>query len=137
MCLEVQVGCEPAGPAGLGQCLLVHPSLCTSAALGAAADRSRCQGDTPLQGCPRPACSPVWPLFSPVGICQPHLSSQLGSGGSRVLGSLSHQPCLLFCFQKTPGPGAYTSSAQSPKQAPTIAKMGREHSLFFNNTIGF
>ncbi|XP_024609299.1 protein STPG4 [Neophocaena asiaeorientalis asiaeorientalis] len=38
---------------------------------------------------------------------------------------------------KTPGPGAYTSSAQFPKQPRTIAKMGREHSLFFNNTIGF
>ncbi|CAK7297764.1 Protein STPG4 [Vulpes lagopus] len=38
---------------------------------------------------------------------------------------------------KTPGPGAYKSSVQFPKQPPTIAKMGREHSLFFNNTIGF
>uniref|UniRef100_A0A8C0ZVN5 Protein STPG4 n=1 Tax=Castor canadensis TaxID=51338 RepID=A0A8C0ZVN5_CASCN len=35
-----------------------------------------------------------------------------------------------------PGPGAYTSSSQFPKQSPIIAKMGREHSLFFNNTIG-
>ncbi|XP_055475393.1 protein STPG4 isoform X3 [Psammomys obesus] len=38
---------------------------------------------------------------------------------------------------KTPGPGAYTASRQYPKQSPTIARMGREHSLFFNNTIGF
>ncbi|GAB5569597.1 protein STPG4 [Prionailurus iriomotensis] len=49
----------------------------------------------------------------------------------------SRVPRFLSTRSKTPGPGAYTSSAQSPKQAPTIAKMGREHSLFFNNTIGF
>lgn len=47
------------------------------------------------------------------------------------------RPYVLFWFQRTPGPGAYTSSRQFPKQNPTIAKMGREHSLFFNNTIGF
>ncbi|XP_054978574.1 protein STPG4 [Sorex araneus] len=56
--------------------------------------------------------------------------------------------CITSCFQskvprflplcsKTPGPGAYTSSKQFPRQSRTIAKMGREHSLFFNNTIGF
>uniref|UniRef100_A0A8C8TZU4 Sperm tail PG rich repeat containing 4 n=1 Tax=Peromyscus maniculatus bairdii TaxID=230844 RepID=A0A8C8TZU4_PERMB len=56
--------------------------------------------------------------------------------------------CITSCFRskvprflpvgsKTPGPGAYTASRQFPKQSPTIAKMGREHSLFFNNTIGF
>ncbi|XP_017703475.1 PREDICTED: uncharacterized protein C2orf61 homolog isoform X2 [Rhinopithecus bieti] len=42
-----------------------------------------------------------------------------------------------YFIPKTPGPGAYTTLRQFPKQSPTIAKMGREHSLFFNNTIGF
>nr|XP_058934321.1 protein STPG4 isoform X2 [Kogia breviceps] len=49
----------------------------------------------------------------------------------------SRVPRFLPACSKTPGPGAYTSSAQFPKQPRTIAKMGREHSLFFNNTIGF
>uniref|UniRef100_H0W1P9 Sperm-tail PG-rich repeat containing 4 n=1 Tax=Cavia porcellus TaxID=10141 RepID=H0W1P9_CAVPO len=49
----------------------------------------------------------------------------------------SKLPRLLPSFSKTPGPGTYTSSKQYPKQSQTIAKMGREHSLFFNNTIGF
>ncbi|KAM4866880.1 protein STPG4 [Thomomys bottae] len=45
-------------------------------------------------------------------------------------------PRFLPSCSRTPGPGAYVSSSQFPKQSPTIAKMGREHSLFFNNTIG-
>uniref|UniRef100_A0A087WRD7 Sperm tail PG rich repeat containing 4 n=2 Tax=Mus musculus TaxID=10090 RepID=A0A087WRD7_MOUSE len=49
----------------------------------------------------------------------------------------SKVPRFLPVSSKTPGPGAYTSSRQFPKQSSTIAKMGREHSLFFNNTIGF
>ncbi|XP_029793170.1 protein STPG4 [Suricata suricatta] len=49
----------------------------------------------------------------------------------------SRVPRFQSTRSKTPGPGAYTSSAQYPKQSPTVAKMGREHSLFFNNTIGF
>ncbi|KAM7078633.1 protein STPG4 [Molossus nigricans] len=49
----------------------------------------------------------------------------------------SRVPRFLPACSKTPGPGAYTSSAQFPKLPRTIAKMGREHSLFFNNTIGF
>ncbi|XP_051009062.1 protein STPG4 [Acomys russatus] len=49
----------------------------------------------------------------------------------------SKVPRFLPIGSKTPGPGAYTASRQFPKQSPTIAKMGREHSLFFNNTIGF
>nr|XP_025724533.1 protein STPG4 isoform X2 [Callorhinus ursinus] len=49
----------------------------------------------------------------------------------------SKVPRFLPTCSKTPGPGAYKSSVQFPKQAPTIAKMGRENSLFFNNTIGF
>ncbi|XP_015997670.1 protein STPG4 [Rousettus aegyptiacus] len=49
----------------------------------------------------------------------------------------SKVPRFLPACSKTPGPGAYTSSAQFPRQPRTIAKMGREHSLFFNNTVGF
>ncbi|CAO2604488.1 Protein STPG4 [Lemmus lemmus] len=49
----------------------------------------------------------------------------------------SKVPRFLPVTSKTPGPGSYTASRQFPKQSPTIAKMGREHSLFFNNTIGF
>nr|XP_004660258.2 protein STPG4 [Jaculus jaculus] len=49
----------------------------------------------------------------------------------------SRVPRFLPNSSKTPGPGAYTSARQFPKQSPTIARMGREHSLFFNNTIGF
>ncbi|XP_076798601.1 protein STPG4 isoform X2 [Arvicanthis niloticus] len=49
----------------------------------------------------------------------------------------SKVPRFLPISSKTPGPGAYTSSRQFPRQSSTIAKMGREHSLFFNNTIGF
>ncbi|XP_071064906.1 protein STPG4 isoform X2 [Dasypus novemcinctus] len=49
----------------------------------------------------------------------------------------SRVPRFLPTCSKTPGPGAYTSSNQYPKQPQSIAKMGREHSLFFNNTIGF
>ncbi|KAM5319850.1 protein STPG4 [Glossophaga mutica] len=49
----------------------------------------------------------------------------------------SKVPRFLPSCSKTPGPGAYTASAQFPRQPRAIAKMGREHSLFFNNTIGF
>ncbi|XP_062064816.1 protein STPG4 [Lepus europaeus] len=56
--------------------------------------------------------------------------------------------CITSCFQsrvprflpsgsKTPGPGTYTSIIQFPKQSATVAKMGKGHSLFFNNTMGF
>ncbi|XP_049640991.1 protein STPG4 [Suncus etruscus] len=48
----------------------------------------------------------------------------------------SKVPRFLPLCSKTPGPGAYTSSKQFPKQPRTIARMGREHSLFFNNTAG-
>ncbi|KAM9067362.1 protein STPG4 isoform X1 [Sarcophilus harrisii] len=55
---------------------------------------------------------------------------------------------ITSCFQskvprfqpirsKTPGPGAYKYTEQILRQPRSIAKMGREHSLFFNNTIGF
>ncbi|XP_063118541.1 protein STPG4 isoform X10 [Rattus norvegicus] len=49
----------------------------------------------------------------------------------------SRVPRFLPVGSKTPGPGAYTCTRQFPRQSSTIAKMGREHSLFFNNTIGF
>ncbi|XP_006881072.1 PREDICTED: uncharacterized protein C2orf61 homolog [Elephantulus edwardii] len=49
----------------------------------------------------------------------------------------SRVPRFLTARSKTPGPGAYTASVQYPKQSPSVARMGREHSLFFNNTIGF
>ncbi|XP_027721187.1 protein STPG4 isoform X2 [Vombatus ursinus] len=42
-----------------------------------------------------------------------------------------------YFLPKTPGPGAYTCSPQIPKQPRSIAKMGREHNLLFNNTIEF
>ncbi|CAH6778072.1 Stpg4 [Phodopus roborovskii] len=58
-------------------------------------------------------------------------------GGSITSCFRSKVPRFLPAGSKTPGPGAYTASRQFPKQSPTIAKMGREHSLFFNNTIGF
>ncbi|KAF6106507.1 sperm-tail PG-rich repeat containing 4 [Phyllostomus discolor] len=49
----------------------------------------------------------------------------------------SKVPRFLPSCSKTPGPGAYTASAQFPKQPRIIAKMGRQHSLFFDNTISF
>ncbi|XP_069881113.1 protein STPG4 [Dipodomys merriami] len=48
----------------------------------------------------------------------------------------SKVPRFLPSCSRTPGPGAYTASDQFPTQSPTIAKMGLEHGLFFNNTIG-
>ncbi|KAM8785667.1 LOW QUALITY PROTEIN: protein STPG4 [Rhynchonycteris naso] len=45
----------------------------------------------------------------------------------------SRVPRFLPACSKTPGPGAYTASSQYPKQPRTIAKMGQEHSLFFDN----
>ncbi|XP_040595305.1 protein STPG4 isoform X4 [Mesocricetus auratus] len=59
------------------------------------------------------------------------------SAGSITSCFRSKVPRFLPASSKTPGPGAYTASRQFPKQSPTIAKMGREHNLFFNNTIGF
>ncbi|XP_020856883.1 protein STPG4 [Phascolarctos cinereus] len=49
----------------------------------------------------------------------------------------SKVPRFLPIRSKTPGPGAYACSPQMPKQPQSIAKMGREHSILFNNTIGF
>lgn len=102
-------------------------SLGNSAALGRAAGGAAlgCQ-DTCL--CPGHLCGPRPP---PRG---------LASQAQEATGLWCHtliSSCFLFCFQKTPGPGAYAASAQFPRQPRTIAKMGREHSLFFNNTIGF
>ncbi|XP_072491762.1 protein STPG4 isoform X2 [Notamacropus eugenii] len=48
----------------------------------------------------------------------------------------SKVPRFLPIRSKTPGPGAYTSALQMPKQPRSVAKMGQEYSLLFNNTIG-
>ncbi|XP_070654706.1 protein STPG4 isoform X1 [Bos indicus] len=66
-----------------------------------------------------------------------HYDLKIPSAGSVTSCFQSRVPRFLPACSKTPGPGAYTASAQFPKQPRTIAKMGREHSLFFNNTIGF
>uniref|UniRef100_F6YRU7 Sperm-tail PG-rich repeat containing 4 n=1 Tax=Monodelphis domestica TaxID=13616 RepID=F6YRU7_MONDO len=69
-----------------------------------------------------------------------------GPGHYDVKGSVSRP--ITSCFQskvprfmplrsKTPGPGTYTAPRQRITQSRSIAKMSREHSLFFNNTIGF
>ncbi|KAH0622774.1 hypothetical protein JD844_025430 [Phrynosoma platyrhinos] len=46
---------------------------------------------------------------------------------------LSKVPRLLPSHTKTPGPGTYWPTRQSPKQPKTIASMGREHTIFFSN----
>ncbi|KAI5948253.1 Protein STPG4 [Manis javanica] len=66
-----------------------------------------------------------------------HYDLKIPSASSTTSCFQSKVPRFLPTCSKTPGPGAYTSSAQFPKPSRTIAKMGREHSLFFNNTIGF
>nr|XP_044628307.1 protein STPG4 isoform X1 [Equus asinus] len=66
-----------------------------------------------------------------------HYDLKIPSASSVTSCFQSRVPRFLPACSKTPGPGAYTASAQFPKQPGTIAKMGREHSLFFNNTIGF
>uniref|UniRef100_A0A8D2DR36 Sperm-tail PG-rich repeat containing 4 n=1 Tax=Sciurus vulgaris TaxID=55149 RepID=A0A8D2DR36_SCIVU len=62
-----------------------------------------------------------------------HYNLKMPSASSITSCFQSRVPRFLPSYSKTPGPGAYTSSRQFPKQSPTIAKMGREHSLFFNN----
>ncbi|XP_028927985.1 protein STPG4 [Ornithorhynchus anatinus] len=49
----------------------------------------------------------------------------------------SKVPRFLPICSKTPGPGTYSPTRQMPKQPRTIAKMGREHNIFFNNTFDF
>ncbi|XP_068927752.1 protein STPG4 isoform X3 [Petaurus breviceps papuanus] len=49
----------------------------------------------------------------------------------------SKVPRFLPIRSKTPGPGTYAGFPQMPKQPRSVAKMGQEHSLLFNNTIGF
>ncbi|KAB0362049.1 hypothetical protein FD754_006205 [Muntiacus muntjak] len=66
-----------------------------------------------------------------------HYDLKIPSASSVTSCFQSRVPRFLPACSKTPGPGAYTASVQFPKQPRTIAKMGREHSLFFNNTIGF
>ncbi|XP_044515403.1 protein STPG4 [Gracilinanus agilis] len=69
-----------------------------------------------------------------------------GPGHYDIKVSESHP--ITSCFQskvprfvplrsKTPGPGTYTGTKEKSTQSRIIAKLGREHSLFFNNTIGF
>nr|KAF6308529.1 sperm-tail PG-rich repeat containing 4 [Myotis myotis] len=66
-----------------------------------------------------------------------HYDLKIPSASSVTSCFRSKVPRFLPACSKTPGPGTYTSSAQYPKQPRSIARMGREHSLFFNNTIGF
>lgn len=130
------MGCEPASPGLSLACPLFSQHLCS---LGES--RGQDQVSAPRTGSNsrvhRPQPRPLWPSSPSVGTCQPRLSAQPGSEGFRFWRHYLITPCFLLCFQKTPGPGAYTSSAQFPKQPRTVAKMGRGHSLFFNNTIGF
>lgn len=125
-------------PPPLGCCVLVGPSCGTSAALGRPGTGAGLSPEDRLQFSAAQASAQTSAVLSPlVGVCQPRLSPQPSSGGSGFWCHHIVTSCSLLCFQKTPGPGAYTASAQFPKQPRTIAKMGREHSLFFNNTIGF
>uniref|UniRef100_A0A671E8H3 Sperm-tail PG-rich repeat containing 4 n=1 Tax=Rhinolophus ferrumequinum TaxID=59479 RepID=A0A671E8H3_RHIFE len=62
-----------------------------------------------------------------------HYNVKIPSASSVTSSFQSRVPRFLPTSSKTPGPGAYTSSAQFPKQPRTIDKMGREHTLFFNN----
>ncbi|XP_056424067.1 protein STPG4 isoform X2 [Hyla sarda] len=49
----------------------------------------------------------------------------------------SSVPRFRSTYSKTPGPGTYDPMRQLPKQPPTVAKMGREHGLFFRNSFDF
>lgn len=126
-----------ASPTGLGRHLLLHcpsaplPSwgeLLTGAGLK---DTGQCKGVPGLGPGRCGPCLPLWRWASHGG-SNSQAQEPLGFWCLALISSR-----FLFCFQKTPGPGAYTSSAQFPRQPRTIAKMGREHSLFFNNTVGF
>ncbi|MEE6474199.1 hypothetical protein FKM82_010310, partial [Ascaphus truei] len=59
------------------------------------------------------------------------------SDSSPVIASCfkSNVPRFLSSHSKTPGPGTYEPMRQLPKQPPTVAKMGRLHSLFFRNSF--
>nr|XP_055096847.1 protein STPG4 isoform X3 [Symphalangus syndactylus] len=94
---------------------------------------ARCSLASPLQGfrlLPSLHCQHEGPGPGHYNVKIPPTSSITSCFQSRV-------PRFLPSCSKTPGPGAYTTLRQFPKQSPTVAKMGREHSLFFNNTIGF
>ena len=135
-CPEAWGKCKRTSPVLLLACQLFLQHLCS---LGESRGQERASvprtGSSPQVHRPQPR--PVQPLSPLVGVCQPRLSPQPSSGGSGFWCHCIITSCSLLCFQKTPGPGAYTASAQFPKQPRTIAKMGREHSLFYNNTIGF
>lgn len=47
----------------------------------------------------------------------------------------SRVPRFKELHSKTPGPGTYEPTRFLPKQPPTIAKMGRVHSLFFRTSV--
>ncbi|XP_069811521.1 protein STPG4 [Dendropsophus ebraccatus] len=49
----------------------------------------------------------------------------------------SSVPRFRPAYSKTPGPGTYDPTRQLPKQPPTVAKMGRQHGLFFRNSSDF
>ncbi|KAM8809836.1 protein STPG4 [Eudromia elegans] len=49
----------------------------------------------------------------------------------------SKVPRMLPVRSDTPGPGTYEPTRQFPKQPRTIARLGREHSIFFSNAAGF
>lgn len=43
--------------------------------------------------------------------------------------------CGLSPLQKTPGPGAYEPTFQSPLMPETIKNMGRRHGVFFTSAF--
>ncbi|KYO41217.1 hypothetical protein Y1Q_0011058 [Alligator mississippiensis] len=49
----------------------------------------------------------------------------------------SKVPRLLPIRSKIPGPGAYEPTRHFPEQPRTIESLGKEHSIFFSNTLGF
>uniref|UniRef100_A0A7M4F8A7 Sperm-tail PG-rich repeat containing 4 n=1 Tax=Crocodylus porosus TaxID=8502 RepID=A0A7M4F8A7_CROPO len=49
----------------------------------------------------------------------------------------SKVPRLLPIRSKIPGPGAYEPTRHFPQQPRTIESLGKEHSIFFSNTLGF
>ncbi|XP_075056849.1 protein STPG4 [Mixophyes fleayi] len=49
----------------------------------------------------------------------------------------SSVPRFRSSLNKIPGPGTYDPTRQLLKQPPTVAKMGRFHSLFFRNSFDF
>lgn len=88
-------------------------SLGNSAALGRAADGSH----SGLQGHASPP-TPVWPLPSSVGSCQP------GPGGSRALVSHSHQSPFSLLLSENPRPRSIHSFSAIPQAVPDRSQNG-------------